>query len=297
MFEADEKAWQIIAEHHSRGDHVPTLCLESVMYFAPHREEFLRGLLKQDNLSREHTGFATLALAEMLAHRYEFIEANESRAQSPPTDEFAKYMKLRLAPNWGKELQPQYAAQYKEESIQLFKVVLDRYSDVPCTISMPYFRRIAKLGDKAEKSLHALVHLSIGAEAPDIMGRDLSGNSLKLRDYRGRVVLLSFWFTGCGPCIAMIPKEKELVEKFKHEPFALLAVCADGDPELARKTVEDHGMGWSCLYDGENGLIARDYNVLSWPTFYLLDKNGRIAAKDLDRDHMDVQIAKLLDNN
>jgi peroxiredoxin len=292
IFEHEQNAWRIIAAHHAEGDKVPRLCLQAANYPGPAQEEFLRGLLQKPNLSREQAGFAALALAEMLVRRLDSIEALHGER---PNNEFANHLKQRRSPKWGKELTLANVDKFKTESSQLFRLVLDRYANVPCTISMPYFRDIAKLGDKAKKSLHALEHLSVGAEAPDIQGQDLSGYSLKLGDYRGQVVLLSFWFTGCGPCMAMIPKEKELIEKFKDRPFALLAVCADGDPEQGHKTAEEHGMNWPCWFDGENGPIARDYNVLGWPTFYLIDKQGRIASKIRDRENMDIEIVKLLE--
>jgi peroxiredoxin len=294
MFEADQKAWRIIAAHHTQREELPELCMQAVQYFGPAQEEFLRGLLTREVFSRDITGIATVSLAELLAHRYEYIESIEASTQESQS-EFAEYIKGRRSPDWGQALTPARAARYKAESIELFRQVLDHYADVPFPISMPYFRRVANLGEKAERSLHALEHLTIGAEAPDVLGQDIEGNSLKLRDYRGRVVLLSFWFTGCGPCMEMIPKEQKLVETFKDRPFTLLAVCADADLETAQKTVKEHGIDWTCWFDGQNGPIVRDYNVQRWPTFYLLDKDGRIAAKNLDRDQMDIQIAQLLE--
>ena len=168
---------------------------------------------------------------------------------------------------------------FKAESIQLFRTVLDRYADVPCEISLPYFRDISKLGDKAKKSLHALEHLSIGAEAPEIVGKDLSGHSLNLKDYRGRIVSITFWFTGCGPCLALVPEERKLLETFKDRPFALLSVCTDDDLDMAQLTAKEHKIDWPCWFDGGNGPIAGDYNILSWPTLYLLDQQEPIRGE------------------
>jgi peroxiredoxin len=295
-FPADQKAWHIIAAHHARGDNVPKLCLEAVDKFGPAQEEFLRGLLKQTNLSREHAGFATLALAELLAHRAVCIDDLAAEKPTTTDDGMVKYWRAQTSPDWKKELIPANANKFKAESRQLFQLVLDRYADVPCTITAPNFRNIKKLGDKAEKSIHALDHLIVGAEAPEILGKDLNGHSLDLKDYRGRVVLISFWFAGCGPCIALVPDERKLIETFKDRPFALLSVNTDEDLDEAQKTAKEHKIDWPCWFDGGSGPIANDYNVLKWPTLYLLDKNGRIVAKDLDGKHMAQEIAKLLDN-
>ncbi|HEY3392565.1 MAG TPA: TlpA disulfide reductase family protein [Lacipirellulaceae bacterium] len=293
MVEPHRRVWKILADHHAQGEKLPELCFLAVQNFGPTQEDFLRGQLKREDLAPGETAYATLALAELLARRVEYLEYRIV-ASKLPIDDFVTYLESRYSPDWTETMNVANRPKFKEESMRVLRVVLDKYADVPNSLSMPYFRDIGKLGDKASKSLHALEHLSLGAEAPDIVGTDLDGNQLKLRDYRGRVVLLSFWFAGCGPCMQMVPKERELVEKFKDRPFSLLAICTDGELEVGRAAVEQHDMTWPCWFDGDNGPIARDYNILSWPTFYLLDKNGRIISNDLPRDNMDVAIEKLL---
>jgi len=295
LFAADQKVWQIIAAHHAKGDKVHRLCLEAVQYLGPERENFLRGLLKQENLSKQHAGFATLALAEVLINKCDYLESTQRDKKPPPNDKFTKYILSRRAPEFLTYVTAVDAATLKDESKRLLRVVLERYSDVPLTISMPQFRSWDTLGKKAEQSLYALEHLSVGAEAPDIVGTDLDGKPLKLKDYRGRVVLLSFWFTGCGPCMAMIPTEQKLVETFKDLPFALLGICGDSDLAEAQKTAKEENINWPCWFDGStHGPITSQYNVMGWPTFYLIDQNGRIAIKDMDRDDMEAEINELL---
>jgi peroxiredoxin len=268
LFDSDQKAWRIIAANHSTGDDVPKLCLEAAQAVGPVREEFQKA---------------------------EYAERWQQRFESPSTSALAKHLHDRVDPAFIKYLFNSTAADTKNESAKLFRTVLVRYADVPNTISAPHFRSIAKLGDKASKSLHALEHLSIGAEAPDIVGQDLDGNPLNLKDYRGRVVVLSFWFTGCGPCMQLVPQEQKLVETFKDRPFALLGVTSDADVETARKTAGEHGITWPIWLDGENGPIHRDYNITSWPTLYLLDQSGHLVDMDVDSNHVEEKIADLLD--
>ena len=85
-----------------------------------------------------------------------------------------------------------------------------------------------------------------------------------------------------------------LVEKHKGRPFAMLSVCTDPELETGRKTAEERGIKWPCWFDGQNGPIARAYNVLSWPTMYVLDKEGKIAAKNPDGKELEAKIAELL---
>jgi thiol-disulfide isomerase/thioredoxin len=294
MFEADEAAWKILAEHHTHREDLPMMCLRAVQYFGPAREAFLRELLARDNLPSEQRGFATIALAELLAHKYDFLEVAGADSRRQPRDEFAAYVKQRMHPDWGKDLIPANAAKFKSESIALFREVLDEYANIPVTITAPYFRDLKNLGEKASKSLHALENLTLGAEAPNIVGKDLHGQPMELRDFRGKVAVLSFWFTGCGPCMEMIPQEQKLVETYEGQPFVLLGICSDESPEQAQKTASEYKMTWPCWFDGQDGPIAQDWNVLGWPTIYVLDKNGIIAAKNAHGDDLDLKIAQIM---
>jgi peroxiredoxin len=298
-FAADQKAWQIIAAHHATGDNVPKLCLEAARSVGPAREEFLRGLLKQANHSEQHAGFATLALAELLAKKFDRAQHWQHRRRPPAYEVLSNYLQDRVDPRFIRYVSEADIDATKNESAELFRVVLDRYANVPVISARGIrgFRQIATLGDKARISLHALEHLHVGAEAPDIVGQDFDGNPLKLKDYRGRVVVLSFWYTACGPCIAMIPEERNLVEKFKDRPFALLAISRDPDIETSRKTAAEHNMTWPCWFDGHDRSIHRDYNIMGWPTFYLLDQDGRIVNKHLNGSYLERAVAELLDKS
>jgi thiol-disulfide isomerase/thioredoxin len=295
MFEADEAAWNILGAHHTQRAELPMMCLRSVVYFGPARERFLRDLLAREDLSKENRGFATIALAELLAHKCEFVEFTGPRRE--PTDELSRYNMQRMHPDWGKDLTTANASKFKSESIELFREVLARHADIPVTISAPYFRDLKNLGEKAGKSLYALEHLSLGATPPNIVGKDLQGRPMNLDDYRGKVVMLSFWFTGCGPCLEMIPQEQKLVEKYKDRPFVLLGVCTDPSVEQAQQTAAEHKMDWPCWFDGQDGPIAHDWNVLSWPTVYILDKNGIIVAKNLRDEDLNTKIAQIVEAN
>jgi thiol-disulfide isomerase/thioredoxin len=295
IFDADQKVWQTLAAHHTDRADLPLICLLATEYVGPERQRFLRGLLERTDLSRENRGFATLALAELMSRQCDFCDSPFAAGTAAPLDEFQQYMVKQKSPEWGKEITSGNAAKFRTESISLFRDVLSNYADVPVTTSAPGFRGLKTLADKASKSLHALEHLTVGSEAPDIVGKDLHNEPLDLKDYRGKVVILSFWFSGCGPCMGMVPLEKHLSEKYKERPFALLGICTDKEIDQARKTAEEHKMSWPCWFDGESGPIARDYNILTWPTIYVLDRKGVIVSKDIGDEELDALIADMTD--
>ncbi|MCI0458890.1 MAG: TlpA family protein disulfide reductase [Gemmataceae bacterium] len=136
---------------------------------------------------------------------------------------------------------------------------------------------------------------NLGKPAPDIVGEDLDGNPLRLSDYRGKVVVLSFWGSWCPPCREMIPHERKLVERHRDKPFALLGVNSDGGLLAIRNFVARERITWRNWRDGgPEGPIARAWGITGWPTVYVLDAGGVIRYKDVRGDALDRAVDKLL---
>lgn len=168
------------------------------------------------------------------------------------------------------------AEKMHKEAERLFEQVVERYADVEA----PYR---ANLGTLASAELFAMHELVVGKVAPDIQGEDIDGKPMSLSDYRGNVVVLSFWATWCGPCMAMVPHERALVERLAGKPFVLLGINGDEDRTRAKKVVERERISWRSWWNGgENGPIATRWNVDAWPTVYVLDRDGVIRSKIID---------------
>lgn len=94
----------------------------------------------------------------------------------------------------------------------------------------------------------------------------------------------------------MIPHEKEMVERLKDKPFALLGINSDGDRESLNKILAENGITWRQAVEvSTNGPIATRWNVSGWPTIYILDHEGRIRARDLRDAEMEKKVVELLD--
>ena len=139
-----------------------------------------------------------------------------------------------------------------------------------------------KVGPTARGELLGLKNVSllrIGQVAPDIVGEALDGTKIKLSQQRGKITVLVFWASWCGPCMAMVPHEKKLVERMKGKPFALIGVNGDGDKVKAKEAAKKNEMTWTSFWDAAerpDGPISKAWNVYAWPTIYVLDANGVI---------------------
>ena len=94
----------------------------------------------------------------------------------------------------------------------------------------------------------------------------------------------------------MLPHEKELVERLKHEPFALLGINSDGDADDVKKILAERGITWRQAIDGDTaGPWATKWNVHGWPTIYVLDSKGVIRYRDVRGKEMEEAILKLIE--
>ena len=126
-------------------------------------------------------------------------------------------------------------------------------------------------------------------KAPDFILADLEGNRVQLADYRGKVVLLNFWGTWCGPCRKEIPDFIELVDKYQESGLEIIGVTlTSGPPENIQRFSDRMGINYTLLTDFE----ARETQTVTWeygkatgrpingiPTTFIIDREGYIVKK------------------
>lgn len=141
--------------------------------------------------------------------------------------------------------------------------------------------------------------LMVGKVAPDIVGTDLDGQPFRLRDYRGRVVVLAFSAEWCAICRSQIPYEQFLRDKYKGWPFAMLGVQTGSSREAAReeqaRVRTPERSWWDVPGDGESGgPIASAWNVIGWPATYVIDPEGVIQFVDVRDEDLLRAVRQLL---
>jgi thiol-disulfide isomerase/thioredoxin len=191
------------------------------------------------------------------------------------------------------------ADQLASEAEKAMETVIRDYGDCENlrTMGAVKARTRPTLKDEVKLELYELRNLRIGKPAPEIVGEDLSGTKFKLSDHRGKVVLLVFWASWCGPCMGAVPHERELVEKFKDKPFVLVGVNGDEEKEEAAKAVERAKIPWRSFWNGKEGAsgpIATAWNIRGWPTVYVIDHKGIIRHKYLHGNKLDEPLEKMI---
>ncbi|TWT91799.1 Thiol-disulfide oxidoreductase ResA [Botrimarina colliarenosi] len=149
--------------------------------------------------------------------------------------------------------------------------------------------------DWAEGKVREIRLLSVGNVLPDVSGAKLGGDAESITDYRGKVVVLDVWTTWCGPCAAMIPHQREMVERYRDKPFALVSVSCDAERETLESFLETTEMPWDHWWVGTDSELQESLNIRSFPTILVLDPKGVIRFKNIKGEELDEAIESLLE--
>src|SRR3954463_5292963 len=158
---------------------------------------------------------------------------------------WGKMLVKNLGPATIERLRAIDPAPLEREAEALYERTLREFADL-----RPMGNDFPPLGEQAEGALFRLRNLAIGRVAPELEAEDLDGKPMKLSEARGKVVVISFWATWCGPCMGMVPDERALVGRMKGRPFVLVGVNGDDDRDRAKAVSAKEGINWRSFWDG-----------------------------------------------
>jgi thiol-disulfide isomerase/thioredoxin len=137
----------------------------------------------------------------------------------------------------------------------------------------------------------------VGNEAPRFIRSDLHGRQIDVEDFRGKVVLLNFWATWCGPCRVELPTFARWQKQYGAEGLQVLAVSMDDDSKPVGKAVRKLHLNYPVVMGDER--LGLEYGgVLGLPITYLIGRDGKIAARfggETDLNAMEKQVRTLLE--
>jgi peroxiredoxin len=121
--------------------------------------------------------------------------------------------------------------------------------------------------------------VKVGDEAPNFQLRDLAGNLVSLSQLRGKIVLLNFWATWCGPCRVEMPAMEQLYRAFPRKEFEILAVSTDPQgAAVTRPFQQEMGFTFPILHDSEYR-VGLTYGARTLPMTFMVDRQGVIRQK------------------
>lgn len=123
----------------------------------------------------------------------------------------------------------------------------------------------------------------------------LDGREVDVSKMKGKVVLIDFWATWCGPCVAEVPNVKKAYEKLHPKGFEIVGISFDDDKEKLQKFVSRERMPWPQFFDGEGfgNKFGQQYGINGIPTMWLVDKQGNLREMNA-RDGLEAKVEKLL---
>ena len=138
----------------------------------------------------------------------------------------------------------------------------------------------------------------IGGVAPEIKLNGPDGKPVSLHSLRGKVVLIDFWASWCGPCRRENPNVVKMYQKYKDQGFEIFGVSLDNDVNRWKAAIQSDGLSWYHGSDlmGWKSKPAQMYQVHSIPATFLLDKEGKIIAKGLRGPELEAAVANALAN-
>lgn len=113
--------------------------------------------------------------------------------------------------------------------------------------------------------------------SPDFHLTTLDGKTITLESLRGKVVLLDFWATWCGPCLQAVPELKEIRKKFARQPFELIGISVDREKKKLEEFVKSNEMTWPQYFDEGNRVAKEAFGVVSFPSYFVLDGDGVVT--------------------
>jgi peroxiredoxin len=277
-----EKAIQYLHEHCVMNEGAGSVCHKIFYFFdLPNAEAFLRSVAER-NPHLPDRALACHALSFYLRHKARMVR----RLKQFP-EKCAQFVTISTPETVRQIVADTGPQSLDDEAVTLLQRVIAEYGHVQ------FDGR--SLGDIATGELFQMEHLSVGKVAPDISGTTIDGETLRLSDYEGSVVLLMFSGEWCGNCVAMYPEINNLIDELAGRPFVVLCVNTDQDTDHLRESMTSGKIRWKCWCDGgTTGPITTQWGVAVYPTIFLFDSHRVIRYTEVRSDSLRPSVISLV---
>lgn len=158
----------------------------------------------------------------------------------------------------------------------------------------PNYQPLVDYKEATAKAKAQKERLAIGKEAPIFEFPTVDGEMVNLKEFRGKYLVVDFWASWCGPCRNEIPHMKDLYEVYKGKDIEFLSVSIDKSKNAWKKAMRQEDMAWPQLQAPGSGKdIMKEYQFSGIPYIILLDKEGKIVAKQLRSESLKKQLESI----
>ncbi|HVX64241.1 MAG TPA: TlpA disulfide reductase family protein, partial [Pirellulales bacterium] len=150
-----------------------------------------------------------------------------------------------------------------------------------------------------EKLLGAVRHLNLLGSHVKIEGTLVNGKKFDWSKYKGKVVLVDFWATWCGPCLKELPNVKQTYEKYHDQGFEVIGISLDDDEQTLKEFLEEEQLPWPILFSSDSKAtgwehpMASYYGISSIPAAILVDRKGKVVSLNARGDELGKMVAEL----
>jgi peroxiredoxin len=183
-----------------------------------------------------------------------------------------------------------------EDSARATAIFKQIKSDFPETKFGQSVDNVLATLERQEAARKIQASLVVGGKFPDFEEKDIDGKPISIGKYKGKVLLVDFWATWCGPCILELPNVLAAYEKHHSRGFDIVGISLDQNEEGLRKFIQEKKMPWQQYFDGKvwENKLAQKYGITGIPATFLLDGSGVIIGRDLRGDELEKAVALAL---
>ena len=136
-----------------------------------------------------------------------------------------------------------------------------------------------QLRDVGQRFAGSVRRLKLVGQGMDVKGTDFAGEKFTLASLKGKVVLIDFWATWCGPCLGEIPNMRRMYEAYHDKGFEIVGLSVDEDRQALDSFLEKEKLPWIILHDemGKNPALI-EYGVMGYPTMFLMGADGKVVS-------------------
>jgi thiol-disulfide isomerase/thioredoxin len=192
------------------------------------------------------------------------------------------------------ELNPKAAVAHYSYGITLARLNQDDAARAEFNAFLDQDREHPNLHPRAERYVER-IELARAKMAPPFSLTTLDGRRISMDGLAGKVVLIDFWATWCGPCREALPHIRNIAKRFDDQPFVVLSISLDGDDAKWKGFVEKNGMTWAQFRDGGfGGRLARAFDVTAIPATFTIDADGVLEDQHVGDANIEGKLKKLI---